>query len=372
MQLLSDTIYGSFEDVAKRNPHKSALIHLGERFPYSQLKEMVLRFAASLHGLGIGEGDRVILNLYNLPQAVIAWLALQRLKAIPILVAPVYTSYDLKYMANDSGAETIVCMDTNLRYVLEILPETPLKRVVVTNMIDLVPRWKRFICKGFNRVPKGKIPSGKDFFSFSKLLSGGHPSVLPAFESTGRDRTAIILYTGGTTGFPKGVPLSEKLVLKRTLEWRRASLGVSPLGECITILSAPLYHIIGEMDAYSLLIVGGETLILLPRVVLDALFDHIQRYRATNMFAVPAMYRMILEHDRLDYYDLSSLRYCGTGGDAMPAEVGHRWLKRFNIPLYQGYGATELCGAISLSFAEDGIPPEGSAGKIVQIGRAHV
>jgi len=268
-------------------------------------------------------------------------------------------------MANDSGAETIVCMDTNLRYVLEILPETPLKRVVVTNMIDLVPRWKRFICKGFNRVPKGKIPSGKDFFSFSKLLSGGHPSVLPAFESTGRDRTAIILYTGGTTGFPKGVPLSEKLVLKRTLEWRRASLGVSPLGECITILSAPLYHIIGEMDAYSLLIVGGETLILLPRVVLDALFDHIQRYRATNMFAVPAMYRMILEHDRLDYYDLSSLRYCGTGGDAMPAEVGHRWLKRFNIPLYQGYGATELCGAISLSFAEDGIPPEGSAGKIV-------
>lgn len=365
MQLLSDTLYGCFEEVAKRNSHKSALIHLGERFPYSQLKEMVLQFAASLHGLGIGEGDRVILNLYNLPQAVIAWLALQRLKAIPILVAPVYTSYDLKYMANDSGAETIVCMDTNLRYVLEILPETPLKRVVVTNMIDLVPRWKRLICKGFNRVPKGKIPSGKDFFSFSKLLSEGHPSALPDFESTGRDRTAIILYTGGTTGFPKGVPLSEKLVLQRTLEWRSASEGVTPLGECITVLSAPLYHIIGEMDAYSLLIVGGETLILLPRVVLDALFDHIQRYKATNMFAVPAMYRMILEHDRLDYYDLSSLRYCGTGGDTMPAEVGHRWLKRFNIPLYQGYGATELCGAISLSFARDGIPPEGAAGKIV-------
>lgn len=365
MQLLSDTLYGSFEEVAKRNPHKSALIHLGERFPYSQLKEMVLRFAGSFHGLGIGEGDRVILNLYNLPQTVIAWLALQRLNAIPILVAPVYTSYDLKYLANDSGAETIVCMDTNVRYVLEILPETPLKRVVVTNMIDLVPRWKRLICKGFNRVPKGKIPLGKDFFSFSKLLDEGRPSSLPGFESKGRDRTAILLYTGGTTGFPKGVPLSEKLVLQRTLEWRSASEGVTPIGECITVLAAPLYHIIGEMDAYSLLIVGGETLILLPRVVLDALFDHIQRYKATNMFAVPAMYRMILEHDRLDYYDLSSLRYCGTGGDAMPAEVGHRWFKKFNIPLYQGYGATELCGAISLSFAKDGIPPEGSAGKIV-------
>jgi long-chain acyl-CoA synthetase len=365
MELLSDTLYGSFEEVAKRNPNKPALIYLGEKFSYLELRDMVLRFAASLHVMGIGEGDRVILNLYNLPQTVIAWLALQRLSAIPILVAPVYTSYDLNYLANDSGAETIVCMDTNLRYVLEILPETPLKRVVVTNMIDLVPGWKRLICKGFNRVPKGKIPLGKDFFSFSGLLKGGRPSSLPDFQSGGRDRTAIILYTGGTTGFPKGVPISEKLFLKRTLEWRRGSEGVTPPGECITVLSAPLYHIIGEMDAFSLLMVAGETLILLPRVVLDALFDHIQRYRATNMFAVPAMYRMILEHDRVDTYNLRSLRYCGTGGDAMPAEVGHRWLKRFNIPLYQGYGATELCGAISLSFAHDGIPPEGSAGKIV-------
>lgn len=365
MQLLSDTLYGCFEEVCRRNPKKRALIFLGEIFSYSELEEIILRFAASLHGLGIEEGDRVILNLYNLPQTVIAWLALQRIRAIPIMVAPVYTSYDLKYLANDSGAETILCMDTNLRYVVEVLPETPLKRVIVTNMIDLVPGWKRLICRGFNRVPKGKIPLGKDFFPFTKLLTEGRSSALPSLGVQGGDRTALILYTGGTTGFPKGVPLSEKLFLKRMLEWRRASESVTPLGECITVLSAPLYHIIGEMDGFSPLMIGGETLILLPRVVLDALFDHIQHYRATNMFAVPAMYRMILEHDRLDYYDLSSLRYCGTGGDAMPVEVGRRWLKRFHIPLYQGYGATELCGAISLSFAEDGIPPEGSAGKIV-------
>lgn len=365
MELLSDTIYGSFEEAAKRNPKKPAVIYLGERYPYPELKELVLRFAASLHLLGIREDDRVILNLYNLPQTIIAWLALQRLGVIPILVAPVYTAEDIKYLARDSGAETIVCMDTNLRYVVEVLPETPLKRVIVTNMIDLVPLWKRLIGKGFDRVPKGKIPSGKDVFSFVKLLKEGRPSSLTPFQKRGEDRTALMLYTGGTTGFPKGVPLSEKFFLIRTLEWRRASEGVTPLGDCVTALSAPLYHIIGEMDAFSPLIVGGETVILLPRVVLDALFDHIQRYKATNTFAVPAMYRMILEHDRLDDYDLGSLRYCGTGGDALPVEVGNRWLKRFNVPLYQGYGATELCGATSLSYAKDGAPPEGSAGKIV-------
>ena len=369
MELLADTIYGSFEEAVKRNPNKPALIYLGENYPYFLLKELVLQFAASLHCLGIGEDDRVILNLYNLPQTIIAWLALQRLGVIPILVAPVYTAYDLKYLAKDSGAETILCMDSNLRYVVEVLPETPLKRVIVTNMIDLVSWWKRLISKGFNRVPKGKIPFGKDFFSFNKLLKEGHPSSLPPFQKRGEGRTALMLYTGGTTGFPKGVPLSENFFLIRALEWRGASEGVTPLGECITVLSAPLYHIIGEMDGISPLIVGGETVILLPRVVLDAMFDHIQRYRATNIFAVPAMYRMILEHDRVDYYDFSSLRYCGTGGDAMPVEVGNRWLKRFKIPLYQGYGATELCGAISLSYARDGIPLEGSAGKIVPTDR---
>ena len=369
MELLSDTIYGSFEEATKRNPKKPAIIHLGERYPYSELKELVLQFAASLHQLGIEENDRVILNLYNLPQTVIAWLALQRLGVIPILVAPVYTAEDIKYLARDSGAETIVCMDTNLSYVVEVLPETPLKRVIVTNMIDLVPLWKRLIGKGFDRVPKGKIPLGKDFFYFLKLLKGGRPSTLPPFQKRGEGRTALMLYTGGTTGFPKGVPLSEKFFLIRAVEWRRASEGVTPLGECITVLSAPLYHIIGEMDGLSPMIIGGETVILLPRVVLDALFDHIQRYKATNMFAVPAMYRMILEHDRLDDYDFSSLRYCGTGGDALPVEVGNRWLKRFHIPLYQGYGATELCGATSLSYAKDGIPPEGSAGKIVPTDR---
>src|SRR4030066_2242946 len=114
VELFSDTIYGSFEEAAERNPGKPALIFLGESYSYSELKEMVLHFAASLHRLGIGEDDRIILNLYNLPQTIIAWLALQRLGVIPILVAPVYTAYDLKYLARDSGAETIVCMDTNL------------------------------------------------------------------------------------------------------------------------------------------------------------------------------------------------------------------------------------------------------------------
>ena len=365
IDLAAQTIYSSFEETANRFPGRVAIIYLDERFDFATLKRMVLQFAGSLLRLGIEEGDRVVLYLYNMPQTMIAWLALERLGAIVVPVAPVYGAGDLKYLVNDVGAETILCMDSNFNYVNEVLPETSLKRVVVTNMLDLVPGWKRLVARGFDRVPRGTFPSGANIYSFRGLLKKGRPADLPPYRMTGGERTALILYTGGTTGFPKGVPLSEGLFLYRVKEWRRASEAAVSLGEGITALAAPLYHIIGEMDAMGPLIVGGETLIMLPRVVLDALFDHIQRYRATTTFAVPALYRMLLEHDRVDFYDLSSLRYCGTGGDVLPPEVGVRWLNRYDTPLYQGYGTTEFCGAICMSYAQDGPPPAGSAGKIL-------
>lgn len=359
----ADTTYQAFEEVAKRFPHKTSLIYLGEKFTFSDIHQMALRLAASLYEMGVERDEKVIVYLYNLPQTLITWIALQRLQAVPVMVAPVYTSYDIRYMANDVGAGVIVCMDTNLSYIIDIFEEAPIRKVIVTNMVDLLPRWKRLIGRGFGRVPVGKIPKGKEFISFRELLRSGDVSALPAFKGRPED-TAVMLYTGGTTGFPKGVPLSAGIFLYRLEEWAKAAEPLVPMGAGITLLAAPLYHVIGQMDGMAPWLITGETVIVMPRVVLDAMFDHIQRYKATRMFAVPAMYRMILEHDRVDYYDLSSLKYCGTGGDVLPTEVARRWYKKFGIPLYQGYGATELCAAISLSYAKDGIPPEGAAGKI--------
>jgi long-chain acyl-CoA synthetase len=361
--LLADTTYQAFEEVVNRSPNKTSLIYLGEEYTFSEVHTMVLKLAASLFEMGVEKDEKVIIYLYNLPQTIIAWLALQRLEAVPVMVAPVYTAYDIRYMANDVGAKIILCMDTNLSYVMDIFAEAPIRKVIVTNMVDLLPWWKNLIGRGFGRVPSGKIPTGKEFISFRELLKNGNPSALPPFQGKAED-AAVMLYTGGTTGFPKGVPLSAGLFLYRVDEWAKAAETLVPLGKGISLLSAPLYHVIGQMDGMTPLLITGEPLIVMPRVILDAMFDHIQRFKVTRMFAVPAMYRMILEHDRIDYYDMSSLKYCGTGGDVLPTEVANRWYNKFGIPLYQGYGATELCAAISLSYARDGVPPEGAAGKI--------
>ena len=165
--LNAETIYGCFEETAQRVPERVALIYLDERIRYARLKDMVLRLAASLLRLGIREGDRVVLYLFNMPQTLIAWLALERLGAIVVPVAPVYSSQDLRYLVNDAGAETIFCMDSNFNYVNEILGKTPLQRVIVTNMLDFVSSWKRLWPRGLTGYP-GELFLQESMFLFSR------------------------------------------------------------------------------------------------------------------------------------------------------------------------------------------------------------
>ena len=358
------SIYEQFERVCRDFPDKPALIYLGKQYRYSQLREAVEGLAASLHRMGVFKGNKAILYLPNCPQWVVTWLALQRIGAIAVPISPIYTPVDLKYMANDSGTETIFCVDTNFGYVAQVLPETGLKRVVVTNVAEVLPWWKRLIGEGFNKIPSGKYDSGRNIFRFKDLLKGGPISVLPPLRAE-PEETIEMLYTGGTTGLPKGVPFTNILFLEAAAEQRAVSERFIPKREDIVIQGGPLFHILGQQVGLGG-ILSGDTLVLLPRVNLDGLFDHIERYRVLTFFGVPAMYRMILEHDRVDYYDLSSLKYCFSGGDVMPPEVAERWLRKFGKPIYQGYGATETCGRVSLTPMGEQ-PPAGSAGKVTPL-----
>jgi len=364
MQIAVNSIYEQFEKVCRDFPEKPALIYLGKIYKFSQLKEATENLAACLHRMGVSKGDKAVLYLPNCPQWIITWLALQRIGAIAIPISPIYTPIDLKYMANDSGAETIFCLDTNFGYVTQVLPETKLKRVIVTNLAELLPWWKWLIGRGFNKIPIGKFDSGGDIVRFKKLLKGGEISSLPPFKAEPEEMVEM-LYTGGTTGLPKGVPFTNILFLEAAAEQRVVSERFIAKGKDIVVQGGPLFHILGQQVGLGG-ILSGDTVVLLPRVNLDGLFDHIERYKVLTFFGVPAMYRMILEHDRLDYYNLGSLQYCFSGGDVLPKEVAERWLKKFGKPIYQGYGATETCGRVSLTpMGEEA--PAGSAGKVTPL-----
>lgn len=360
----SDLIYEQFERVCKDSSEKTALIYLGKRYTYLQLLEVVETLAVQLNGLGMRKGDKAIIYLPNCPQWVITWFALMRIGVLAIPISPIYTPVDLTYMANDSGAETIFCLDTNFGYVVQVLPETGLKRMVITNVADPLPWAKRLIGYGFNKIPKGKLDSRENVFGFRSLLRRGSMPPLRPFEGES-DGIVEILYTGGTTGVPKGVPFSNIVFLEGVAERRAVDEQYIPKGRDIVIQGGPLFHILGQTMGLGALL-SGDTLILLPRFNLDGLLDFIQRYKALSIFGVPTMYRMILEHDRIDQYNLRSLKFCMCGGDVLPMDVANRWLKEFGMPIYQGYGTTETCGRIAnVPMGENA--PAGSAGKVTPL-----
>ena len=350
------TIGDAFEKTAKENSQKTALIYLGTRYSYERIYRWALSFARSLADMGIEPGDRVVLYLPNSPQWVICWLGILMRGGVAVPITPIYTPSDLRYISNDSGAKAVVCMDTNYGYVTQVLPETGLHKVIHTNMADLLPWWKRAFGVLFDKIPKGKVSKDGSAVPFLETLRAA-PQLSEKPDLSGDD-LAVLLYTGGTTKSPKGVPISHRLFLDSAWVHFKLIEPLIPWGKNVLLQGAPLFHVLGQVFGLGPLLICGDTLIILPRMNLDGMMDTIQRYQVKTVTGVPALYRMILDHERLEFYDLGSLAYCMCGGDVLPTEIARRWKKRIGVPIYNGYGSTETVGGISMSPPEQEHPPQ--------------
>lgn len=328
---------------------KIALIYAEEKLTFDELDRLVDKLARALYNQGVRKQDKVIIYLPHMSQWAITWLALQRIGAVAVPVSHFYNHDILQYIAKDSGAETVFCTEGNLDQVALAWPGSAIKQIIIAD--------------GDNAKEAEKYPSEIAAFisTFQNFLIDELPP-LPQINIQSQD-IAEILYTSGTTGLPKGVPIANKMFLEQIEESKKQSELVIPRGKGITIQGAPLNHILGqELGLGSLL--AGDTLILLPKMSLDVLLGHIEKYQANIFFGTPTLCRMILEHETLDSYDLKSLLYVFTGGEALPTEVAKKWAEKFGNPLYNGYGSTETSGGISGITA--GKPfPEGTSGKIL-------
>ncbi|MGD9176148.1 MAG: AMP-binding protein, partial [Desulfobacterales bacterium] len=270
-------IYAVFAATAEQRKNNTAVVYLGTRFSYRRVKDMADRFAAALNHAGLRAGQKIMIYIPNSIQWVVAWLGIQKMGGICVPITPIYTPHDLEYIANDSDAEAIVCADTNFGYVTSVLPQTQLKKVIVTKMADLLPWWKRAFGYLFDIIPRGKTALDENTYSFRRLLAQQRQaaSAQPA-DRPGENDIAEILYTGGTTKFPKGVPFSQNLFLTSALEQITISESLFPPEKNVILGNAPLFHILGQTCGLASLLVGG-TLILQPKINLDAALDAIQR-----------------------------------------------------------------------------------------------
>jgi len=340
-ELLEELTFTRFDRMSQTYPEQTAVIYLGEHFSYQRLQDLSRRFAGALQDLGVSKGDRVMIYITNCIQWVIAFLGIQRLGAVIVPVSPIYTSHELEYMIADAGANTVICLDTNYCYVKEARAKVSLDHVVVTNLVDLLPAWKRTLGVLLDKVPSGKVERGDGVLQFKTLLKHAPLETTVAIDPM--EDLSYLLYTGGTTGFPKGVPgnhagmtsyvndVTEDIAAERLQEGRDVYIAVNPL-----------FHIMALGLFMSLGLNKGNTTVLMPVPQVDAILESIQRYKVRWLLGVPALYRMILENDRIDRYDLGSLAFCFCGGDVLPMEVFNRWQKCFDLPIYQVYGSTEV------------------------------
>lgn len=336
-----EPLFAGIERAAEKWPNRAAIIYLGREISYGELVEQVRRFATALHVLGLKKGDKFMLYMPNCPQFLIAYFGAQLIGAVPVPVSPIYTPHEIKYLIEDAEAKTILCMDTNFRYVQEVFPETCLERVIVTTYVDLLPAYKRIVGFLFDVVPEGKIEKGPKIYSFKKLLRG-HPPDPPKVEIDPATQLCYILYTGGTTGFPKGCILTHSGMVSFVDDINRVGEGFIQDGGEMFIMVNPLFHQMAQGVIFGMVLTKGNTAVLMPIPQVDPILKAIERYRGTLFLGAPTLYRMILENDRLQHYDLSSLKYCWSGGDVLPIEVFRRWEERFHVPIYQVYGATEV------------------------------
>lgn len=350
-----ENLYEAFEALASKYPEKTSVYFLGTKYSYAQLRDLAERFASGLFELGLRGGDRIVMYIPNSIQFVVCWLGIQRLGAVAVPITPIYTTRDLNYIVGDTSAKAVVCADRNYGYVKQAIQGTDAQKIIVTNIADLLPVWKRVFGFLADRVPSGKVEKADFVATFKSVLHRSHPSA-PRNSASWND-VAEILFTGGTTKHPKGVPVKHGLFLVSAAEQLAVRDPLFERSSDVILGGAPLFHILGQTCSLSTIIVGGGTLILLPKVNLDAVFDSIEVMGARSLIGVPAFYRMILEHDRLDQYDLSSLLYCFCAGDVLPEEVARRWKEQFGLTIYQGYGATETCGGIVMSPTDRPSPP---------------
>ncbi|NIO05682.1 MAG: AMP-binding protein [Proteobacteria bacterium] len=337
-----EPVFAAIDRMCQKYPDRPAIIYLGETWTYAEMTDIIDRFANVLCHLGVRQGDRVMLYIPNSPQFIAGYFGAMKAGATPVPVSPIYTPFEIEYLINDSGAGIILCQDTNCGYVREVFPKTTLRGIIVTNYADLLPWWKRAAGVMFDKIPHGVVEKGKEIYQFKDLMKQSPPDP-PKVEINPRADLSRLLYTGGTTGFPKGVPTNHTAVVSFVSEVRQISEGfVGEGGEDRLIMINPLFHEMAQGMTMAWGLTKGNPVVLMPIADIDAILDTIERYQITLLLGVPTLYRMILEHDRAGLYDCKSLRLCLCGADKLPPEVNARWREMFHRPIFQCYGATEV------------------------------
>ncbi|MGA8832407.1 MAG: long-chain fatty acid--CoA ligase [Desulfomonilaceae bacterium] len=323
---------------AKRFPNNTALIFQGTKISFRKLDDMVSRFAAALVDLGVKPGDTVATLLPNIVQMVVAIYGALRAGALVALNNPLYTNRELEHQYNDSGSTLLVCLDVLVPRMAALRQKTKIVKIISCHIRDYLPFPLKQL---FPYVKKGmhlKTPNEGDIFEFTDLIKK-YPHIKNPYRSNWED-TALLLYTGGTTGVSKGVQLTNSN-LSSNVQQCRAWFHAFNDGDETVVGCLPFFHSFGLTTAMNIAVYYGYTNILIPKPEPKAILESIQKFKATYIPAVPTLYNGMINFPDLKKFDISTIRGCFSGGAPLPLETIRKFEELTGAQICEGFGLTE-------------------------------
>jgi fatty-acyl-CoA synthase len=325
------TVYRNLETVAARDAQRDAIEYYGRRMSYAELKRQVDALAGFLQQrCGVKRGDRVLLDMQNCPQSIVAYYAILRADGVVVPVNPMNRTEELRHYVEDSDALVAIVGQDVFR---QVEPLRGLKHVLVAAYSDYIDAGTDLPLPEFVRAPRQGFSAGVQYWH--EAVGAG---LAPAEHAAQPEDLAVMPYTSGTTGKPKGCMHTHGSLQATTvpyLHWRGAQ------DRNVVLSALPMFHVTGMQACMNAPLHLGSTLVVLSRWDRDCAAMQIERAGVTNWSAITTMMVDFLSNPNLGKYDLSSLRQLGGGGAAMPEALARKLEEVIGLPFVEGYGLSE-------------------------------
>ena len=301
-------LFKALDSAVASYPYAPAVDFLGRIYSYDEIDHFVAQAAKGLQRLGVEKGTRVGLFLPNCPYSLIMYFAVLKVGGVVVNFSPLYVERELAHQVEDSGTRFMFTLDLKslLPKMEGVLAHTSLEKIIVGRMADMLPFPKNVLFPLFKRSEIAAVPENEQHLSFRELIA--NDGAYARVDVDGED-LAVLQYTGGTTGVPKGAMLTHTNLYANAYQCLKWFPGVAHGGErMLTVL--PLFHVFGMTAAMNMGVLVAAQLIMLPRFELQQVLDTIHKKRPTLFPGVPTMYTAINGRKDLSKYDLSSIKYC--------------------------------------------------------------
>ncbi|PRS44235.1 long-chain fatty acid--CoA ligase [Bacillus sp. RJGP41] len=357
-------LYSFLKESAEEFPDKVSIHFQGKELTFREVHESALKFAAYLKSIGLQKGERVAVMLPNCPQGVISFFGILMAGGVVVQTNPTYTERELEYQMKDSGAKMILVMDILFPRVSAVASRTDIEHIIVTAIKEYLPFPKNLIYPFIQKKQYGiviNVEHEGNHHLFSEIMKRKSTEEVDTVPIDVNNDLALLQYTGGTTGFPKGVMLTHKNLLANT-KMCNAWLYKNKRGEERILAILPFFHVYGMTTVLVLSVMEGNTMIIMPKFDVEATLKTIQKQKPTMFPGAPTMYIGLLNHPDIAKYDLSSINACISGSASLPLEVQEQFEKITGGKLVEGYGLSETSPVTHANFIWDQPRVKGSVG----------